>query len=121
MAALCAMRGASAEKQKAPRRKAALYYALARRSGSVLLRQRPRDRSLMPGMWELPELDRPAKKLPVFELRHSITTTDYSVLVFAGCRTLPEGRWVSLRKVKRMALTGLAVKILRRAEALPSA
>ncbi|HEX7288454.1 MAG TPA: A/G-specific adenine glycosylase [Candidatus Angelobacter sp.] len=120
VARLCAMRGARPGKNKAHRRKAVLYYVLARKNGSVLLRQRPRESSLMPAMWELPELDRPARKLPAFELRHSITTTDYSVLVFAGCRTRPEGRWVSLRKVKRMALTGLAGKILRQAGTLQS-
>jgi A/G-specific adenine glycosylase len=120
VAALCVMQGASPEKTKAPRRKAVLYYALARRNGSVLLRQRPAGSSLMPSMWELPEMAGPKSAKPVFELRHSITTTDYSVLVFAGCRPLPAGRWVSLRKVKRMALTGLTGKILRQAGTLQS-
>jgi hypothetical protein len=47
-------------------------------------------------------------------LRHSITTTDYSVFVFAGEeRTRRPGRWVPLRAAEQLPLTGLARKIIR--------
>jgi A/G-specific adenine glycosylase len=116
VAALCASRGAEPRRRQAARRKAVLHYALARRNGSVLLRQRERSASLMPGMWELPLLKAaPAKKAPILKLRHSITTTDYSVLVFAGHRRVPpQGRWVPLRTAQSFALTGLARKIIGR-------
>jgi A/G-specific adenine glycosylase len=114
VADLCSSRGPT-EKVKGPqRRKAVLQYALARRNGSVLLRQRDRESSLMPGMWELPEI-RPGKRneTPLLTLRHSITTTDYSVLVFATTATAA-GRWVAMHGAERLPLTGLTRKILRK-------
>jgi A/G-specific adenine glycosylase len=116
VAPLCAVRGAGAGRKQGSRRKAVLYYALARRNGSVLLRQRPKETTLMPGMWELPEC-RPRSKEPLLRLRHSITTTDYAVRVFA-VRGKTKGQWISLGIVERMALTGLARKILRTAGVL---
>ena len=115
VAALCVSRGAAPKRRPSPRRKALLHYALARRNGSVLLRQRPLESALMPGMWELPER-RARSQEPLLRLRHSITTTDYTVLVFpANGRSKSGGRWVPLQRVERMALTGLARKILREA------
>ena len=115
VAALCVSRGAAPKRRPSPRRKALLHYALARRNGSVLLRQRPLESALMPGMWELPER-RARSQEPLLRLRHSITTTDYTVLVFpANGRSKSVGRWVPLQRVERMALTGLARKILREA------
>jgi A/G-specific adenine glycosylase len=114
VARLCTARGTGAERKQASRRKAVMHYALALRDGKVLLRQRPRTSSLMPGMWELPECRARSQK-PLLSLRHSITTTDYSVLVFAGRGVGKSGRWISLRKVERMALTGLTRKILLQA------
>jgi A/G-specific adenine glycosylase len=113
---LCASRGPEPKRKQVPRRKAILNYALASRDGSILLQQRPQSSSLMPGMWELPQLKAaPAKKAPSLKLRHSITTTDYSVLVFAGHgRVPPQGRWVPLRTARSFALTGLARKIIGR-------
>ncbi|HEY6307958.1 MAG TPA: A/G-specific adenine glycosylase [Candidatus Angelobacter sp.] len=120
VAALCASRGAEPRRQQAARRKSVLHYALACRNGRVLLRQRERSDSLMPGMWELPLLRAaPAKRAPILKLRHSITTTDYSVSVFAGHRRAPpQGRWVRLRTAQSLALTGLARKILQRLDAV---
>jgi A/G-specific adenine glycosylase len=113
---LCASRGAGPEKIQKPRLKGELRYLLARRNGSVLLRQRTAKSSLMPGMWELPEIaahSRPAE--PIFELRHSITVTDYRVLVFAGAAArVRGGKWVPLNKAERLPLTGLTKKILRK-------
>ncbi len=113
VASLCAGRGVQHPKLKSVRRKAFLRYLLAQKDGRVLLRQRPQDASLMAGMWELPECNDPANgNKPALKLRHSITTTDYSVLVFEH-KGNPSGHWVSMKKVEKMALTGLTKKILR--------
>ena len=97
-----------------------IHYALNSKNRAIFLVQRARDASLMPGMWELPELaGMNGEGIPWFTLRHSITLTDYTVRVWKNaapsCLT---GRWISLKRVSRVALTGLARKILRRAEVL---
>jgi A/G-specific adenine glycosylase len=112
---LCASRGALPQPQKALRKKATLQYSLCLKNGSVLLQQRPQNSSLMPGMWELPACNIKSELKtvqPLMKLKHSITTTDYSVLVFAG--NLRKGQWAPLKNVERFALTGLARKILRK-------
>lgn len=109
---LCAGRGREVRPAKQSRRRAVLRYALSRRNGQVFLRQRPHDVSLMAGMWELPEGHGARGKKPLLNLRHSITTTDYSVLVYAEERSHGDGKWVSVEKAERMALTGLTRKIL---------
>jgi A/G-specific adenine glycosylase len=115
VATLCVERGAGVRLKQSPRRKSELRYALAVKNGKVLLRQRPQGSSLMPGMWELPECDDPPNgDTPLMRVKHSITTTDYSVSVFAG--RARAGRWVPLSKVNQMALTGLTKKILQRTE-----
>jgi len=91
----------------------------------------------MAGMWELPEVASSAvgggkKQIPrfarndkkgkldsqlLFTVRHSITVTDYTVRVW---RTPPPshvgGKWIPFEKLTRVALTGLARKILWKAE-----
>ena len=86
VADLCGARGPTEKAERPARRKAELHYALARKNGSILLRQRNKQSSLMPGMWELPEIEEASKlsKLPLLKLRHAITTTDYTVFVHAG-------------------------------------
>jgi hypothetical protein len=66
-------------------------------------------------MWELPELKAGTeKKSPLLKLRHSITTTDYTVFVHAGKnKKRPADQWVPLRSVYRLPLTGLTRKIIR--------
>src|SRR5262249_13751134 len=96
----CASRGAAAKREPEIRRKAVLKYSLCIKNNSVLLQQRAHSSSLMPGMWELPALaakNKPAQ--PLMKLKHSITVTDYSVLVFAG--KSDKGRWVPLNNVER--------------------
>jgi len=67
----------------------------------------------MPGMWELPELESvESNASPLLRLRHSITTTDYTVFVHAAEKA-STGRWVPLRSVGRLPLTGLTNKIIR--------
>jgi A/G-specific adenine glycosylase len=115
VADLCGARGPTAKAGRPARRKAELHYALARRNGSVLLRQRKKQSSLMPGMWELPELEGQKEgKLPLLKLRHAITITDYTVFVHdSNNRKRTADRWVPLRSVHRLPLTGLTRKIIR--------
>ena len=96
----------------------------------VLLEQRPARQTVMPGMWELPMLvrsDVPQKDLRM-TLRHAIMQVNYYVrirtvfeddiesMTVAG----GERRWVQLREAAGMALTGLARKVLTRAQLLPA-
>jgi A/G-specific adenine glycosylase len=115
--AMCAARGPVARKARQVRRRAVVRYALALRQGSVFLQKRPQQSSLMPGMWELPlmETGLADKTAPILKLRHSITTTDYTIFVHAGeSHPANGGEWHSLRSTKRLPLTGLTRKILER-------
>jgi A/G-specific adenine glycosylase len=117
----CAARGATGRRTKPVRRKTVtLRYLLARRNGAVLLEQRATDLSLMPGMWELPAItgSEARSRRPVLKVRHSITTTDYSILVFSGGERPCRGKWVPLPSVNTLPLTGLARKILRKRQLL---
>jgi A/G-specific adenine glycosylase len=118
---LCVTRGVETARPQATRKNKETYYALARQGDSVLLVQRAADASVMAGMWELPEL---APGLfngdaPLLRVRHSITDTDYRVSVFAIAEeqfgvTRDEARWFSSKQCERLALTGLARKILKK-------
>jgi A/G-specific adenine glycosylase len=116
---LCATCGElPAEAKAAKQIKREIHYALHSRNGDVLLVQRPRNASLMPGMWELPEATVNGGA-PLFSVRHSITTTDYTVRVWRDAKSSDaDDNWISLDRLDRIALTGLARKILRRAELL---
>lgn len=105
---------------KARQNQKQIGYALSQRDGTIFLVQRPRTASLMPMMWELPEID------PIqhggqswLRLRHSITVTDYTVHVSkAAAPTGTAGRWVPKARITKLALTGLTRKILRAAEVI---
>ncbi|MGA9509487.1 MAG: A/G-specific adenine glycosylase [Candidatus Sulfotelmatobacter sp.] len=121
---LCTTRGELAARAKsAPQKKREIHYALhCRKAGSreVFLVQRPQDASLMAGMWELPELDGKNRVAnPFLTLRHSITVTNYAVHVWreSASRNV-KGKWVPVGRLEQFALTGLARKILRTAEAI---
>lgn len=113
----CATRGERPATSRALRQnKREIHYLLGRRNGAVLLVQRSKDEKLMAAMWELPETTPPkgATNLAL-TLRHSITVTDYTVHVWR----MPEsgyvpGKWVASDRLNRIALTGLARKILRK-------
>jgi len=121
--ALCATQGELTPTAKtAPQKKREIHYALDyRNAGSreVFLVQRPPDASLMAGMWELPELaGMNGDASPFFTVRHSITVTDYTVRVWRDVALhAVKGKWIPVGRLKQFALTGLARKILRRAEA----
>jgi len=91
-------------------------YVLGKRGNSVLLVRRSRTQSLMPNMWELPEIsERVPSDQPLFSVRHSITVTDYRVHVMNGANPLPKGKWVRTSRLNQLPLTGLTKKILRKA------
>ena len=85
----CATRGehATPERGKPQSRTVAFLLALRKRgiSTEVLLERRPAEASLMPGMLELPPLPLNVveDREPVLRLRHSITNTNYYVLLFS--------------------------------------
>lgn len=76
----------------------------------------------MAGMWELPEIEAPGNHArPVLTVRHSITVTDYTVRVWReNLSDRGVGEWIRTDRLPRVALTGLARKILRKAEAVLS-
>jgi A/G-specific adenine glycosylase len=52
-----------------------------------------------------------------FTLKHSITVTDYTVRVWrVAASSQVEGKWIPVERLERVALTGLARKILQKAE-----
>jgi A/G-specific adenine glycosylase len=123
---LCATRGNPvllklAQPKKSVRQKRRdICYALDHRNRSVFLVQRPKHASLMPGMWELPEIPVALGRSPAsLTLRHSITVTDYTVHVMRGPMPgLVKGRWMPKARVLQLPLTGLARKILREAQVI---
>jgi A/G-specific adenine glycosylase len=121
---LCATRGELAGvAQPSPQKKREVHYALRCRDSDVFLVERPSYSSLMPGMWELPEIEAPGDHAePTFTVKHSITTTDYTVRVWDSLsRQRSPGEWVPRSRLQRLPLTGLARKILRRAGMLSTA
>jgi A/G-specific adenine glycosylase len=116
---LCATRGELAAIAKSvPQKKREIHYVLDHRDGEVFLVRRARDASLMPGMWELPEAaDFDVAGRPHLRLRHSITVTDYAVHVWrSAVPSKANGNWTPVERLKRIALTGLARKILLASE-----
>jgi A/G-specific adenine glycosylase len=145
---LCASRGELTMAAKSlPQKKREIHYALDLRDEGVFLVRRPRNARLMAGMWELPELERSlsptpkrqhrftgedhnggvqgrgnarAQSGPLFTVRHAITTTDYTVHVWRMTRPRgAAGKRTALEQLPRIALTGLARKILRKVQDLP--
>jgi A/G-specific adenine glycosylase len=99
------------------RKKATLRCLLAQKNGAVLLEQRHAQASVMPGMWELPQLKTAATEVgkPIITVKHSITITDYIVSVYASKPAKDiHGSWISLDEVQTLPLTGLTRKILAR-------
>ena len=120
---LCGTRGELAGREgPAKQEKRDIHYALDCRDGKVFLQQRARDASLMPGMWELPEITPPGNHAkPTFMLRHSITVTDYTVRAWrVPIAEHMGGMWVDLERANKIPLTGLARKILRNTRLLVS-
>ena len=97
----------------------------------VLLEQRAETQTVMPGMWELPVLRE--AKVPEKDLRMTVRHAIMQVNYYVRIRTVYEDdveamtvaggerKWVPLAETAKMALTGLARKVLLRAHLLPKA
>jgi len=99
-----------------PAKRVSLRLVLPVRYKRIYLVRRPASAGIMPLMWELPA----AKKMSgetIFNLKHSITNTNYSIQVrFAKeAPAASRGRWIARDRLAELPLTGLARKILRRA------
>jgi A/G-specific adenine glycosylase len=113
---LCRTKGCIRNSRKqAPQRKREICYALGFKNESVFLTLRSENESLMPGMWELPQIEDDGTAF--LTLRHSITVTNYLVRV-REVQTIRNmrGRWVPRSRITRLPLTGLTRKILRAAK-----
>jgi A/G-specific adenine glycosylase len=117
----CATRGEHLGATRKAMQARSIAYALARREHrgetEVLLAQRPAGASLMPGMWELPELlSLPESSTELLTLRHAITVTNYTVRILACTEqpALESSKWVPVTQLSEIALTGLARKALKR-------
>jgi A/G-specific adenine glycosylase len=125
----CTTRGEHQAPPPKKMRNRLIAYALLRRhragAEQVLLEQRPLSASLMPGMWELPEvamLDSDQERVEL-TVRHSITITNYQVRVLrfaeqeANLR-FPSGgnprQWTRSSALTTLPLTGLTRKVLQR-------
>ena len=120
---LCASRGELPnEGNGARQKKREIHYSLDRRNGSVFLVQRPKDARLMAGMWELPEITDPDHGVdPLLTVKHSITVTDYTVNIWpAPAPAGVTGQWCAIERLPRLALTGLARKVLRSSGIFPA-
>jgi A/G-specific adenine glycosylase len=111
-----------------------IAYALLRRNRpggtQVLLQQRPPSASLMPGMWELPEVEMGESDHQRVEitLRHAITVTNYQVRVLRFSEQEVRLRWPARKTTRQwtksselssLPLTGLARKVLQRLQIMP--
>ena len=110
-----------------------LAVALVERGKQILLRQRPRGDPIMPGFWELPEVQAPRLKADCFcslgiqkqqrlaTFRHGITFREYQGSVYQGKLAVraPDGyRWVSPDRLKKLPLTTITRKALAVARGL---
>jgi A/G-specific adenine glycosylase len=131
---LCRTRGEHVTALRPKQKSQLVAFLLAtRKRGTiteVLLERRDDEASLMPGMYELPRLpvDAVEEREPILRLRHAITNTNYYVEVYgqSGLRdhilrkAVPASSdvlsWQSLQQLRTLPLTGLARKILMRAD-----
>jgi A/G-specific adenine glycosylase len=100
------------------RRSASLLLALRRTA--VLMSRRSSDDRLMPSMWELPPLNPQPAEPPLLTVKHSITTTDWTARIFKKFQAdaIAGTRWVPMRQLPHLPVTGLTRKILRKLEVL---
>jgi A/G-specific adenine glycosylase len=116
--AICLTRGEHKSPPPPSRRNAELQYLLRTRTEAVLLTKRASSERLMPSMWELPTIST-ARGEPTYRLRHSITNTDYRVLIFSsGPKPRKGTEWVPINSLPTLPLTGLARKVLKKANIL---
>jgi A/G-specific adenine glycosylase len=139
LTAQCATRGEHATVPRPKMQTRDVAYVLAVRGKvahrvdrrEVLLHRRSASQTVMPGMWELPPLDElhPAVEEPHMRVRHAIMNVNYAVRVHniredeVDPLTEPAAsrRWIPVRELRSVPLTGLARKVLMRARLLPAA
>ncbi|MGD0910928.1 MAG: A/G-specific adenine glycosylase [Terracidiphilus sp.] len=142
VAADCNTRGEHKTEKRAPMKSVEVAHALSVRTSvkktahdrggrEVLLEQRPATVSVMPGMWELPQLNE--AEVPPEDLRMTVRHAIMQINYYVRIRTVFEDdvarltavkgkrRWVPLGEVAEIALTGLARKVLTRAHLLQTA
>jgi len=101
-----------------------IWCSLEHGDGHVRLVRRPKNVSLMAGMWELPQWtavpQEAAGDATWRTFRHSITVTDYTVHVLRSPKTDPSkgngagrGKWVAIKTIPGLPITGLTRKILK--------
>jgi len=104
-----------------------IWCVLNQRDRGILLVQRSKESSLMPGMWELPQSPvRPPRLTASVRwrtFRHSITVTDYTVYVLRNVPLRNEllarayfagkGKWIAIDRIPKIPITGLTRKILK--------
>ena len=119
----CATRGEHEAPPPKKMHRREIAYALCSSAARVLLQQRPSTASLMPGMWELPEVPMHPDDHQRVELtvRHAITVTNYRVSVLRYSRREAQSldsphprRWTRTSELGSLPLTGLTRKILQR-------
>ena len=110
----CSARGhLPSPRPKAPQLRAQRNLAVVTRKNAILLSQRSRTESVMPGLWDLPEYAG-SDHTPILRVKHSIMNTDYEVRVFsAEPSQSPGARWISLSRIGSIPLTGMSRKVLR--------
>lgn len=109
----CATRGEHEVAKPAARRTATIDYLFCATGQEIVFVQRAKNARLMAGMWELPQLKRQMSTPPMLTVRHSITTTDYTVRVWRG--RPPKGSvQLNVAQAAQLPLTGVTRKILRR-------
>ena len=138
---ICRTKGEHVTAPRGKQRSQTVAYLLATRTREerteVLLERRAETASLMPGMLELPMLPQNAVEgmEPVLRVRHSITDTKYYVEVYEDTGRRGDGvnlratvsaakkmlRWVDTGRLRELALTGLARKVLMRTDLMAAA
>jgi A/G-specific adenine glycosylase len=110
----CETKG-QAPRPSQPKRQSAkeAWFTLDQRDGQIRLVQRHANSSLMASMWELPSASGTIAKGDAWRtFRHSITVTDYTVHVTRGPA---KGKWVAIKDISDVPITGLTRKILKAA------
>jgi A/G-specific adenine glycosylase len=132
---LCKTQGEHLVQPAKKMRSVQVAYALVRRESArngvkIFLEKRSASASVMPGMWELPQID-PDALSPSRELlavRHAITQTNYYATVAEFSEeeleqlsvAQTERRWMSANSLLSLPLTGLTRKVLKRLAILPA-
>lgn len=112
----CQTRGGLSCAKSERRNKQQIAYCFSVARERILLEQRSPSQRLMPSMWELPVAVCPDKGRTLLRVRHAITNTDYEVVVLRARRPKVRSgqKWIPLKHLPQLPLTGLARKILGR-------